>query len=90
MWARWLQILWPSFLMAGLMEILVFAMVDPADVRWRGAGSVVMSTSTVYSLAFLAFWAVIAAAAAMALYLAGATGPVAGATLHRRDSLPPV
>ena len=30
---RWMFILWPAFLMAGVMEILVFAMIDPQDVH---------------------------------------------------------
>ena len=31
-----LQILWPAFVAAGVLELLVFAHVDPADVRWFG------------------------------------------------------
>ena len=27
-------ILWPAFLMAGVIEMLVFAMVDPGDLHW--------------------------------------------------------
>ena len=29
----WMFILWPSFLMAGVMEMAVFAMVDPQDLH---------------------------------------------------------
>ena len=30
---RLLQILWPAFLIAGVLEMLVFAVVDPEDLR---------------------------------------------------------
>jgi hypothetical protein len=30
-------IVWPAFLMAGVLEIVVFAMVDPADLHWLGS-----------------------------------------------------
>lgn len=55
------QVLWPAFLMAGILEMVVFAFVDPTALHlgnWRP------DASTVYSLAFLVFWAVIALASA--------------------------
>jgi hypothetical protein len=67
-----LQILWPAFLMAGLLELLVFALVDPSDMRWFGGAAIGLSRQAVYTLAFLAFWAVIGAASAVtALLLQG-------------------
>ena len=33
---RALCILWPAFVMAGVLEMLVFALVDPAGLRWMG------------------------------------------------------
>lgn len=64
-----LQILWPAFLMAGVLEILVFALVDPGDLRWLGGQAIDVSRQAVYTLAFLAFWAVIAAAGAITTLL---------------------
>lgn len=61
---------WPSFLMAGVIEMLVFAMVDPESLHWMGGAGIELSRSTIYSLAFFAFWLITAIAAAMALYLA--------------------
>ena len=58
-------ILWPSFLMAGVTEMLVFALVDPAGLQWFGSGPVELSSSAVYSLAFFAFWLLISTASAM-------------------------
>ena len=64
-----LQILWPAFLMAGVLEMLVFALVDPGDLRWHGGEAIDVSRQAVYTLAFLAFWAVIAAAGAITTLL---------------------
>ena len=30
---RIMWIVWPAFLVAGVLEVLVFAMVDPQDIR---------------------------------------------------------
>ena len=64
-----LQIVWPAFLMAGVLEMLVFALVDPGDLRWLGGEAIDVSRQAVYTLAFLAFWAVIAAAGAISALL---------------------
>ena len=37
---RALQILWPAFLMAGVLEMLVFAVVDPAELHWFGGPAI--------------------------------------------------
>jgi len=71
-----LQILWPAFLMAGLLELLVFALVDPSDMRWFGGAAIGLSRQAVYTLAFLAFWGVIGVAGAIiALLLRGGEEP---------------
>lgn len=64
---RGLQVLWPSFLMAGVMEMLVFAAVDPQAIH--GVAEAGLSRPGVYTLAFFAFWAVIATAGAMTALL---------------------
>jgi hypothetical protein len=69
-----LQILWPAFLMAGVLEVLVFALVDPSDMRWFGGAPIEASRQAIYTLAFLAFWAVIAAAGAITALLLGRGG----------------
>jgi hypothetical protein len=66
-----LQILWPAFLMAGVLEVLVFALVDPSDLHWLGGAPIEASRQAIYTLAFLAFWAVIAAAGAITALLLG-------------------
>lgn len=57
-----MAILWPSFLMAGVLEMLVFALVDPASLRWMGGDVLPLSATAVYTLAFFVFWALVAAA----------------------------
>jgi len=53
---RWMWIAWPAFVVAGILEILVFGLVDPQDLHWFGH-SLAVSRQGVYTLAFFAFWA---------------------------------
>lgn len=62
---RVMAVLWPSFLMAGVMEMLVFAFVDPSQLHLFGGEPIAWSPSAVYTVAFFVFWGVIAAAAAL-------------------------
>ena len=66
---RALQILWPAFMVAGVLEMLVFAVVDPADLHWFGGPSIGWSTQAVYTVTFLLFWALISTAGAMTALL---------------------
>jgi len=55
-WSQGLMaIAWPGFLVACLMELLVFALVDPQDVRWLGH-QLLSSREAVYTLTFFVFW----------------------------------
>ena len=58
-------VLWPAFLMAGVLEMLVFSLVDPGSLHWFGGAPLEMSATAVYSLAFFAFWVVIMLAAGL-------------------------
>ena len=62
---RALAILWPAFLMAGVLEMLVFALIDPHDLHWFGGAPVGLSASAVYTLAVFVFWGVISTAGAL-------------------------
>ncbi len=66
--AKWTAIVWPAFLSACLLEVLVFALVDPSDLHWLGK-SVEFSSQGVYTLAFFAFWAVALVASGLAALL---------------------
>jgi len=54
---RLMWVIWPAFLMAGVLEMLVFAMVDPQDVHWFGL-PLEWSRQSIYTIAFFVFWAV--------------------------------
>lgn len=54
---RLMWIAWPAFLMAGVLDVLVFAMVDPEDLHWFGH-TIQLSRQGVYTVSFFAFWIV--------------------------------
>jgi hypothetical protein len=58
-------VLWPAFLMAGVLEMLVFAVVDPESLQDSTGEALPLSRSAAYSVAFLVFWAAIATSAAI-------------------------
>jgi hypothetical protein len=66
---RVLTIVWPAFLVAGVLEMLVFAVVDPADLRWFGGPALGWSSNAVYTVTFMIFWAAIATAGALTALL---------------------
>ncbi len=66
---RALTILWPAFLMAGVLEMLVFVVVDPGDLHWFGGEALNWSTQAVYTVTFLIFWGVISIAGALTALL---------------------
>lgn len=72
---RLMWIVWPAFLVAGLMEMLVFAMVDPQDLHWFGH-PLAMSREGVYTLAFFAFWLLALISSALTALLAMSPGEV--------------
>ena len=72
---RLMWIVWPAFLVAGLMEMLVFAMVDPQDLHWFGH-PLAMSREAVYTLAFFAFWLLALISSALTALLAMSPGEV--------------
>lgn len=50
-------IAWPAFLSACMLELVVFAMVDPHDLHWFGQ-PLALSRQGVYTMSFFAFWAI--------------------------------
>ena len=66
--ARLMWIVWPAFLAACALELLVFAFVDPLDLHWAGQ-ALEWSRQAVYTGAFFAFWAVTTKACAFTTLL---------------------
>jgi hypothetical protein len=57
---EWIAVLWPAFVAACVLEIVVFAAFDPHDLNAFGI-SIEADRDAVYSIAFFAFWAITAA-----------------------------
>ena len=64
-----MTILWPSFLMAGVLEVLVFAVVDPGELHWFGGASIDWPMQAIYTVTFLIFWGVVSTAGALTALL---------------------
>jgi hypothetical protein len=70
MWMqRMMWIAWPAFLVAGLLEVLVFGLVDPQDLHWFGH-PLALSRQAVYTLGFFAFWVLTMLSSALTTLLA--------------------
>lgn len=65
---RLMWIAWPAFLGACVLEILVFAMVDPSHLQWFGE-SLPLSREGFYTMAFFVFWGVTFGASALTTLL---------------------
>jgi hypothetical protein len=59
---------WPAFLAACVLELLVFAFVDPTELHWAG-DTLHWSRQAVYTVAFFAFWGVSIGACALTALL---------------------
>ncbi len=69
MWGKRLMwIAWPAFLMAGVVEMLIFAVVDPETLHWFGQ-PLQLSREGMYTLAFFIFWGIIMASSALTTIL---------------------
>ena len=66
---RWASIVWPAFLVAAVLELVVFAWVDPLSLHTLAGASLPLSATAIYSLAFLVFWACTAAGCALTVLL---------------------
>ncbi|MEN9420002.1 MAG: hypothetical protein RI988_3623 [Pseudomonadota bacterium] len=63
--SRLLGVLWPAFVTAGVLEALVFVVVDPATLQAFGSKPLAWSPKAVYSITFFVFWGVIAVGCAI-------------------------
>jgi hypothetical protein len=66
-------VLWPSFVVGGLGEVIFFTAFDPKELYLFGEPSS-LSRLAVYSIGFFLCWAFAAASSAMTVFLV-ATGP---------------
>ncbi len=61
-------ILWPSFLVAGVAEMVFFSLFDPIEMHFLGNENE-LSRTAVYSIDFLFFWGLGVAASVMTQWL---------------------
>jgi hypothetical protein len=61
-------ILWPSFVVAGLAEVVFFTLVDPQELYLFGE-PVHWSRTAIYSSGFFAFWAICAASSLFTVFI---------------------
>ena len=64
--AMW--ILWPSFVIAGMAEVVFFTVIDPQELYLLGE-PVTMGRLATYSIGFLLFWGLAAASSAFTCFL---------------------
>ena len=72
---RLMWVAWPAFLAACMLELAVFAVVDPLDLHW-GAEPLGWSRQSVYAAGFFVFWIVNAAACVLTTFLRMTTAQV--------------
>lgn len=65
-----LVVLWPAFVMAGVLEMLIFVVVDPGDFSWFGGAPLGWSRQAVYTVTFFILWGVLAASGALTMLFA--------------------
>lgn len=74
---RAILILWPSFLAAGVAELVLFNLVDPSDFE--------IGRLAAYSLVFFLFWALAATSSALTCFLQRSRDEVNRCPLVPRD-----
>ena len=70
---RLMWIAWPAFLVAGVLEMLVFAVVDPQDMQWFGR-PIELSRQGIYTVSFFVFWLLCGLSSALTLYVSPGIG----------------
>jgi hypothetical protein len=65
---RAMRILWPSFLVAAVAEMVFFAFFDPGEFFLFGQ-PLELSRTAIYSIGFFFFWGFAAASSGISLYL---------------------
>jgi hypothetical protein len=65
---RVIWILWPSFIVGGVAEVVFFTLFDPMELHGLG-GAVELGRTAVYTLGFFAFWCFAAASSALTCFL---------------------
>ena len=62
-----IQVLWPSFLVAGIAEIVFFTVVNPQELYFMGV-PVHFSAIATYSIGFFGLWLICASSSLVTLF----------------------
>lgn len=65
---KWMAVLWPSFLMAGIAEGVFFSLVNPQELYLLGQ-VVDYPPLAAYSIGFFAFWLLCAASSWLTCFM---------------------
>ena len=65
-----MRIAWPGFLAACLLQVVVFALVDPLELQWAGE-HLPWTRQAVYAAGFFLFWMGAMLSSALTALLAG-------------------
>lgn len=72
-----IQVLWPSFLVAGVAEIIFFTVISPQELYLLGE-PVHFSAIATYSIGFFGFWLVCAASSLTTLFFQQTSAEING------------
>lgn len=81
---RLIWILWPSFIVGGVAEVVFFTFFDPVELHLLGKAPG-MSRLAAYSVGFLVFWAFAAASSAFTCFLQRSAGEINRCPLPPRE-----
>jgi len=73
---RAIWILWPSFIVAGIAEVVFFTLFDPIELHLVANVFGMKSRLAWYSIGFLLFWLFAAASSAFTCYLQRNAGDI--------------
>lgn len=62
-----IQVLWPSFIVAGMVEVIFFTVINPRELYLFGE-PVYLDPLATYSIGFFAFWLICAASSLTTVY----------------------
>ena len=65
---KWIQVLWPSFLLAGVGALVFFTVIDPQALYFLGE-EVHYSSLATYTIGFAAFWLLCAGSSLLTVFL---------------------
>lgn len=82
---RAMFILWPSFLMAGVLEMLTFVVVDPSTLTLFGEAPLDWPRAAVYTVTFFIYWFVISMSGALTALLENPPQPVGPVRPYRHQ-----